>query len=119
MTTLVNYGYLEWMSESQKYRLGIGLANLSYKVIRWTDFHREALPFMKKMVQEWDETCNLSIFDHGRALYIEVLRGHHALTIAATVGQRLPAHWTASGKLFLDYLPSEGLDAILSQPLTA
>jgi DNA-binding IclR family transcriptional regulator len=48
VTTLVNYGYLEWMSESQKYILGIELANLGYKVIRRMDLRREALPFMKK-----------------------------------------------------------------------
>ena len=119
VTTLVNYGYLEWLPDSQHYKLGLELANLGYKVIRRMDLRREALPYMKKMVNEWDETCDLSIFDQGRAFYIEVLRGNHALTIAAAVGQRLPAHCTASGKLFLAYLPSDELDAILNQPMTA
>ena len=36
---------------------------------------------------------------------------------SAAVGQRLPAHCTASGKLFLARLPSAELDDILSQPL--
>ena len=31
----------------------------------------------------------------------------------------MPPHCTASGKLFLAYLPATELDAILSQPLTA
>jgi len=119
VTTLVNYGYLEWVPDVQKYRLGLELSNLGYKVIRRMDLRREALPYMKKLVQEWDETCDLSIFDQGRVFYIEVLRGNHALTIAAAVGQRLPTHCTASGKLFLAYLPPEELDAILNQPLTA
>jgi len=119
VTTLVNYGYLEWVPDIQKYRLGLELSNLGYKVIRRMDLRREALPYMKKLVQEWDETCDLSIFDQGRVFYIEVLRGNHALTIAAAVGQRLPTHCTASGKLFLAYLPPEELDAILNQPLTA
>jgi IclR family transcriptional regulator, KDG regulon repressor len=119
VTTLVNYGYLEWLPEKQQYKLGIELANLGYKVIRRMDLRREAFPYMKKMVQEWDETCDLSIFDQGRAFYIEVLRGNHALTITAAVGQRLPVHCTASGKLLLAYLPSEELEAILNQPLAA
>jgi DNA-binding IclR family transcriptional regulator len=119
VTTLVNYGYLEWIPDSQEYKLGLELSNLGYKVIRRMDLRREALPYMEKIVQEWDETCDLSIFDQGRAFYIEVLRGNHALTIAAAVGQPLPAHCTASGKLFLAYLPSEELDIILNQPLTA
>lgn len=119
VTTLVNYDYLEWMPDIQKYRLGLELSNLGYKVIRRMDLRREALPYMKKLVEEWDETCDLSIFNQGRAFYIEVLRGNHALTISAAVGQRLPTHCTASGKLFLAHLPPEESEAILRQPLTA
>jgi len=118
VTTLVNYGYLEWVAESQKYRLGLELTSLGSKVIRRMDLRQEALPFMKGLVQEWDETCDLSVFDHGKAFYIEVLRGDHALTISAAVGQRLPAYCTASGKLFLAYLPEPEVQKILDRPLT-
>ena len=117
VTTLVNYGFLERAADGQKYRLGLELANLGFKVIRRMNLRREALPYMKQLVQEWDETCDLSVFDQDKVFYVEVLRGAHALTIAATVGQRLPAHCTASGKLFLAYLPSAELDPILNQPL--
>lgn len=117
VTTLVNYGYLEWIAESQKYRLGLELTSLGAKVIRRMDLRQEALPFMKELVQKWDETCDLSIFDQGKVFYIEVLRGDHALTISAAVGQRLPAHSTASGKLFLAHLDENDLNEILEQPL--
>jgi DNA-binding IclR family transcriptional regulator len=119
VTTLVNYGYLERADDGQRYRLGLELTNLGYKVIRRMDLRREAHPYMKELVETWDETCDLSIFDHGQAFYIEILRGNRALTISAAVGQRLPAHSTASGKLFLAYLPADELDALLSQPLDA
>jgi IclR family KDG regulon transcriptional repressor len=118
VTTLANYGYLEWVAEGQRYRLGLELSNLGFKVIRRMDLRQEALPFMKELVEEWDETCDLSIFDQGKVFYIEVLRGDHALTISAAVGQRLPAHCTASGKLFLAYLSESDLNKILDQPLT-
>jgi len=94
------------------------LSNLGFKVIRRMDLRQEALPFMKELVEEWDETCDLSIFDQGKVFYIEVLRGDHALTISAAVGQRLPAHCTASGKLFLAYLPEPELNKTLNRPLT-
>ncbi|MEW5868132.1 MAG: IclR family transcriptional regulator [Chloroflexota bacterium] len=119
VTTLVNYGYLERAEDGQKYRLGLELANLGFKVIRRMDLRREAYPHMKQLVREWDETCDLSLYDQGKVFYVEVLRGNHALTISAAVGQRLPAHCTASGKLFLAYLPPAELDAILKQPLEA
>jgi len=72
---------------------------------------------MTQLVQQWDETCDLSIFDRGDVFYIEVMRGNRALSIAAAVGQRLPAYCTASGKLFMAYLPPGELGAILSRKL--
>jgi IclR family transcriptional regulator, KDG regulon repressor len=117
VTTLVNYGYLERAADGQKYRLGLELTDLGFKVIRRMDLRREALPYMNRLVERWDEACDLSIFDQGNAFYIEVIQGNHALTIAAAVGMRLPAHATASGKLFLAYRSPQELDSILSQPL--
>ena len=119
VTTLLNYGYLERADDEQRYRLGLKLASLGYKVIRRMDMRREALPYMAELVEQWNETCDLSMFDEGRVFYVEVLRGSHALTIAAAVGQRLPAHCTASGKLFLAHLPAEELEPLLSNPLVA
>jgi DNA-binding IclR family transcriptional regulator len=119
VTTLLNYGYLERADENQRYRLGLKLAGLGFKVVRRMDLRNEALPYMTQLIEQWDETCDLSIFDQGRVFYVEVLRGSHALTIAAAVGQRLPAHCTASGKLFLAQLSPEELDVFLSNPLQA
>ncbi len=119
VTTLVNYGFLERASDGLKYRLGLELTNLGFKVIRRMDLRREARPFLDQLVQKWDETCDLSIFDKGEVFYIEVLRGNRALTIAAAIGQRLPAHCTAGGKLFLAHLRSTELDAILSRPFAS
>jgi len=119
VTTLVNYGFLERLADEQKYKLGLELPNLGSKVLRHMDLRREAHPYMKQLVEEWDETCDLSLFDQGKIFYIEVIRGNRALTISAAVGQRLSAHATASGKLFLAYLPANELDAILSKPLEA
>lgn len=119
VTTLLNYGYLERTDDDQRYRLGLMLAGLGFKVVRRMDLRREALPYMNELIDRWDETCDLSVFDQGRVFYVEVLRGSHALTIAAAIGQRLPAHCTASGKLFLAYLASEELNTFFSHHMRA
>jgi IclR family transcriptional regulator, KDG regulon repressor len=112
LTTLLNFGYIERAADGQKYRLGLRLTDLGFKVIQRMDLRREALPFMNQIVQEWDEACDLSIFDHGRVFYVEVLQSHHALTVSAMPGQRLPAHCTASGKVFLAHLPAETVSEV-------
>ncbi len=119
VTTLVNYGYLERAGDGQKYRLGLVLPELGFKVIRRMDLRREAMPHMLQLVEQWDETCDLSIFDQGQVFYVEVIHGNRALSITAAVGQRLPAHCTASGKVFLAHLPSDILEGWLEKPLKA
>lgn len=117
VTTLLNYGFLEREEDEGRYRLGLQLASLGVQVIQRVDARKEALPFMNDLVDQWDETCDLSIFDQHQVFYVEVLYGTHALSITATVGQRLPAHCTASGKLFLAHLPQEELDLYFQEPL--
>jgi DNA-binding IclR family transcriptional regulator len=119
MTTLLNSGYLERATGEQKYRLGMHLADLGCKVIRRMDVRREALPAMVQLAEKWDETCDLGLFDRGQVFDVEVIPGSHALTVTAAVGQRLPAHCTASGKLFLAHLSPPDLEAVLSRPLAA
>ena len=119
VTTLVNYGYLERADDGQKYRLGLELTNLGFKVLQRLDLRREALPIMRQLTEEWDETCDLGIFDRGQVLYIEVVRGSRALNVAAAIGQTLPAHCTASGRALLAHLPDQEVNAVLSKPLTS
>jgi IclR family KDG regulon transcriptional repressor len=119
VTTLVNYGYLERAADGQRYRLGLQLTDLGFKAIRRMDLRREALPYMKLLAQQLDEACDLSIFDRENVFYIEFVQGTHTLTVAAAVGQRLPPYCTASGKLFLAYLTSNEVDAILSRPMVS
>ncbi len=119
VTTLLNHGFLERASDGRRYCLGIRLANLGFRVIERMDIRREAIPVMTRLRDHWGETCDLSIFDDNHVLYIEVMHSNHALTIAAAVGQHLPAHCTASGKLFLANINSQDLDSFLERPLHA
>ena len=119
LTTLVNYGLVERSPDEQKYRLGIKLVDLGFKVTRRMDLRREALPYMTQLAQQIDEAVDLSIFDNNEVLYVEMIQSHHALTIAAMVGQRLPVRATAAGKVFLASLPESQLNELLQKPLTA
>jgi len=117
LTTLVNYGFVEKSPDSSKYRLGVRLVDLCFKVTRRMDLRREALPIITRLALQIDEAVDLSVFDHAEVLYIEMIQSRHSLTVSATVGRRLPAHCTASGKLFLSQLSDEQLSDYFQQPL--
>ncbi len=119
VSTLVRHRYLERAADGQKYRLGIGLVSLGFVALRRADVRREAMPVMSELAGRLNETCDLSVYNQGEVYFIEVVQGRRALKVAASVGNRLPAHCTASGKLFLASLPEEELEALLRQPLAS
>lgn len=118
MMTLLNGGFLERAADGEKFRLGLRVIELGLGALRRLDVRRAAFPYMEELVERFQETCDLSLFDHGWVLYVEVVHSQHSLTIAARVGRRLPAYCTASGRVFLAFLPPEIVEPILNGPLT-
>jgi IclR family KDG regulon transcriptional repressor len=117
MMTLLNGGFLERAPDGERFRLGIRVVELGLGALRDLDLRRAAFPYMQQLVERFDETCDLGVFDRGMVLYVEVVHSRHSLTIAARVGRRLPVHCTASGRVFLAFLPAEVVEPLLSEPL--
>lgn len=115
--TLLSSGFLERTANGHGFRLGLRVVELGLGALRGLDFRRPAFPYMQQLVERYGETCTLAMFDRGQVLYVEVIHSERALTIAAGVGRRLPAHCTASGKVLLAFLPTEVVERILNAPL--
>lgn len=117
--TLFSNGFLERATDGEKFRLGLRVAELGLGALRGLDFRQAAYPYMQQLVERFQETCTLSMFDRGRVLYVEVVHCERSLAIAARVGRHLPAHCTASGKVLLAFLPPEVVEPVLRAPLAA
>jgi IclR family KDG regulon transcriptional repressor len=119
LRTLLDCGFIEQAAGGEKYRLGLRMAGLALGVLHHLDFRQEALPHMERLVERFQETCDLGVFDRGQVLYIEMVQSKHTLTIAARVGRHLPAHCTSGGKALLAFLPPEVVEPVLNAPLAA
>jgi DNA-binding IclR family transcriptional regulator len=119
MMTLLNGGFLERAGGGERFRLGLRVVELGLGALRRLDVRRAAFPYMEQLVARFQETCDLGIFARGWVLYVEVVHSQHSLTIAARIGRRLPAYCTASGRVFLAFLPPEVVEPILNGPLIA
>jgi IclR family KDG regulon transcriptional repressor len=117
MMTLLNGDFLERTADGERFRLGLRLVELGLGALRRLDVRRAAYPYMEQLVERFEETCDLGLFDRGEVLYVEVVHSQHSLTIAARVGRRLPAYCTASGRVFLAFLPPEVVEPFLKAPL--
>ncbi len=117
ITTLLNWGYLERAEDGEKYRLGLKLAATGLLVVQRLDFRREALPYMRQLTETFKENCDLAVLDQGEIFGVEVVPSNQAVMIASRIGFRMPAHCSASGKVFLAFLPDAERDRLLSRPL--
>jgi len=102
--TLADRGYVERNEEGTSYRLGIKLFERAANVRR--DVKDVARPMMLELRQRFNEMVNLSVFEDGYVLYLEIVESSRPFRMSATVGCRMPAHHTSMGKAILAGVPA-------------
>ena len=113
LATLESGRFVQQNPNNEKYHLGFQLAKLGLLALDQISLQREALPFMRVLVEECQETVDLAVFDNGGMVYLEVLESPQPVKIAARAGRRLPVHCTSSGKAYLAFVSAEKLEEIL------
>jgi IclR family KDG regulon transcriptional repressor len=109
VATLAAERLLEKDPATGRYRLGLALYELGTNVTEHVDLHQAALPVLTTLRHTTGEMVHVAVLDGLEVIYVERLESHHLLPIFRTVGHRLPAHWTSSGKVLLAALPRPDL----------
>jgi DNA-binding IclR family transcriptional regulator len=107
LATLHQLGYVEKNTETNKYTLGVRLLHLRGAVIERLNLGEKAMPVMKDLMRQINETVHLAVLDKGEVVYIERVEGLGTQGMYTRIGKRAPAHCTALGKVLLAYLPEE------------
>jgi IclR family KDG regulon transcriptional repressor len=118
LTTLENKRFITRDKITGLYRLGFRFIEMASLVLQDVELHRWAYPYLQRLAAECNETVDLSILDGSHVIYLEVIESPKRVKLAAAVGQRLPAYYTASGKALLAYLPEEQVRKILEENRT-
>ncbi|MQA10963.1 MAG: helix-turn-helix domain-containing protein [Pseudonocardiaceae bacterium] len=83
------------------YRLGMKLFLLGQRVARTRTLRDAALPYMEDLYEATHENVHLAVSDDSHTLFVEKVSGRESAPIESRVGGRLPAHCTATGRVFL------------------
>src|SRR2546428_12913832 len=110
-------GLIAKSPETGKYRLGPELIVLGEQVLRHTDVHRVALPFLRELADRTGETVDLEVLSGGNVVTIEEIAGKHVVAAAGAIGMPWAAHATSTGKVLLAQLPPEKQRQILTRAL--
>jgi DNA-binding IclR family transcriptional regulator len=111
--TLLSKGYAEQNPETERYRASIKLAELGLFILDSLEFRKEAIPFLKELVEVSRETVQLSVLDQGEMVVVE--RDSYPEPIVVKMGLRSKVHCSAAGKVLLAHLTREQAVSILKE----
>ncbi|WP_109510224.1 IclR family transcriptional regulator [Nocardioides speluncae] len=101
VAALERRGLVEQVEGRGKYRLGMGLLRLAGATTARLDVVQEARPITRKLAADTGETVNVAVLADRSALYLDQVAGSSALQSHNWVGQHIPLHATANGKVLL------------------
>ncbi len=116
LATLKSKGYVKQNPQNEKYSLGLKFAHLGSAVIAKLNLIDVAHPFLQQLSRQYDETTHLVILDGDEGVFVDrVSSSVNTLQMQSSVGSRMPAYCTATGKLLLAFNHSDDLDQYLGR----
>lgn len=107
ISLLVQAGYVIRLPGQLGYTVGARSLRLSANALRSSWFLNAARKTLKRLVQSTSEACNLTMLSEDSVQYLvrEDSNAPWSLRLHVQPNAPVPLHCTASGKLFLAYLP--------------
>ena len=110
LSTLTVLGYVKKDPDSSLYSPTLKLWEMGSMLVRDVDLVSVANPRLRQLCDEAGESVQLTVFDSGYVVYVDKVDSAQPLKAMTTIGSRLPATITSTGKALLAWMPSEALD---------
>ena len=110
LSTLSVLGYVKKDPATSLYSPTLKLWEMGSMLVRDVDLVSVANPRLRRLCEECGESVQLTVFDAGYAVYVDKVDSAQPLKAMTSIGSRLPASVTSTGKALLAWLPSEALD---------
>ncbi|HWG64280.1 MAG TPA: IclR family transcriptional regulator C-terminal domain-containing protein [Streptosporangiaceae bacterium] len=113
LLTLQELGYVG--SSGRQFSLRPRVLALGYAYLSSFSVAQIAQPHLEDLAEELHESCSVSVLDGDDIVYVARASANRIMTIALTVGTRLPPYPTSMGRVLLASLPPAELDAYLGR----
>lgn len=115
LSSLVERDFCELDPQTGKYSLGFELVRLADIRRRQTNVHDVAIPVMRDIRNEVNETVILSIRSGDFRVHIDFVEGLHPMRRMADLGVRAPLYAGAASKVLLAGMDDEDIDVYLAR----
>jgi IclR family pca regulon transcriptional regulator len=111
LLTLVREGYAE--TDGKLFDLTPQVLELGFSVMSSMGIWDVARRFMQRLSEEIEESVSAAVLDGGHVVYVAGAQYHRVISVGITLGSRLPAHCTATGRVLLAFQPKAEWDALI------
>jgi|ETNmetMinimDraft_26_1059896.scaffolds.fasta_scaffold80090_1 DNA-binding IclR family transcriptional regulator len=101
LATLEEHGYIEQSTDNDRYRLGTRCLELGQVYIGSQSLLQRARPVLRELVLKVGETAHLAVLRDHEVVHLDGVQPDQMLLTALRVGERLPVHCTALGKVLV------------------
>ena len=113
LKTFRDYGFLEQDAATQKYSVGLNAFALGNTYVNVYPLARDALPVMRKLVDETGHSAVLSVLHDTNVIHLLAVEGRLFIDGRWRVGRYMPYHSTSAGRILLAFGPPERVDLLL------
>ncbi len=107
LATLEARGYIEQNKATENYRLGIRCLRIGQRFVMQTGLLRQARPVMHQVAKTSHETAFVTVMRDGCAIALDAVETEQPVRMVSRIGDPLPLHCTASGKMHLAFADDE------------
>ena len=117
---LESAGLLQRERDGRHYSTGVRLRRLAENLLLNGSAHGARHAVLRRLVEEVGESCNLTALSGSEVIYLDRVETAAPLRFTLQPGSRVPAHCSASGKLFLTQMTAAQRRRLLAHvPLEA
>jgi IclR family transcriptional regulator, pca regulon regulatory protein len=120
LLTLAELGYVR--TDGKLFALTPRVLELGFAYLSSLSLSEIAAPHLEALVREVRESASVSVLDGSEVVYVARVPTSRIMTVAITIGSRLPAFATSMGRVLLAALPADErerrLAALPAHPLT-
>lgn len=115
LLTLAELGYVR--TDGKLFALTPRVLELGYAYLSSLSLPEIASPHLEALVREVQESASVSVLDGADIVYVARVPTSRIMTVAITIGTRLPAFATSMGRVLLAALPATERERRLAAPV--
>jgi len=117
LATLESRGYIEQNRATENYRLGIRCLQLGQTYVMQMGLLRQAHPIIESLAHAASETAFVAVLRKASVVPLDAVEANRPIRLTSRIGEALPLHCTAAGKVQLAFISDADLREALMEGL--